>query len=244
MSESTPEFEDANLKLAVRRAAGGTKPNADLRAAVADLIRRETRGEGDDADEQDVPRVIARTGLRGGAARWFALAAALVLAVGGAALLLHRHHRLAEDAEYLAANRPLFDAMIRAQCDPAGRAAAAADLPVDDRDGLRKLLAQRLRRPVPVPDWAGKGWRLAAASVGSIANHRCAELCYENGGRKILFVSLPADAYSGHEGEEPEPYQYSVDGHPVAGFVRDGGLHCIIGAPDVPLSEVADLKVD
>ena len=155
---------------------------------------------------------------------------------------MHRHHRVAEDAEYLAANRPLFDAMIRAQRDPARR--AAVDLPVDDRDGLRKALAQRLSRPVPVPDWAGKGWRLAAASVGSIADHNCAELRYENGGRAILFVSRPAAAYSGHEGEEPEPYRYCVDGHAVAGFVRDGGLHCIVGDVDVPLSEVVDLKVD
>lgn len=236
MNESSPEFDDANLKLAVRLAASGTTADADLRSAVADLIRRETQ-----LDQQDVPLVIAKSGSRR-ATRWFALAAGLILAIGGTAFLMHRHHRLAEEAEYLAANRPLFDAMIRAQRDPASH--AAVTLPVDDRDGLRKALAQRLSRPVPVPDWAGKGWRLAAASVASIANHNCAELRYENGGRKILFVSLPAAAYTGHEGEEPEPYQYSVDGHPVAGFVRDGGLHCIVGDADVPLSEVVDLKVD
>ena len=36
-------------------------------------------------------------------------------------------------------------------------------------------------------------------------------------------VSLPASAYKGEEGEDPEPYEYTVDGHPLAGAVLARG---------------------
>jgi hypothetical protein len=60
----------------------------------------------------------------------------------------------------------------------------------------------------------------------------------------LLFVSLPAGAYKGDQGEDPEPYEYTVGGHVLAGFVRDGGLHCVIGGAGVTADEVGGLKVD
>jgi anti-sigma factor RsiW len=178
--------------------------------------------------------------------RWVASAAAILLVAslaGGYAW--HRHHEAEEREEYLAANLPLFRDMIRVHgggSDASGFAAVTS--PLDDRDALRKMLTEKVGRAVPVPDWRKKGWQLIAAGIGPIGRHAAAELRYQNAGRTILLVSLPATAYSGHEGEEPEPYEYKVDGHAIWGFVKDGGLHCAIGGPGVTSRDVADLKIE
>lgn len=236
MNGTLPEFEDPQLKAIVRRATlgGGGGATSELRDRVAGLVARETQA----APLRPVRPWRARLA-------WVAMAAAiLAVASVGAVYLWQRHHEAAEREEYLAANLPLFTDMIRehGRSDAAGFDALA--MPLDDRDGVRKSLAAKMGRSVPVPDWREKGWRLTRAGVGAVGKHAAAELRYENAGRAILLVSLPADAYSGHEGEEPEPYEYTVDGHPIAGFVKDGGLHCAIGGKGVTPRELADLKID
>jgi hypothetical protein len=231
MNETIPDFDDPNLRETVRRATGGARAAPDLRAAVESLVERETAGttRGPGSFRPAWPR------------RWIAAAAVLFVLFGtGATLWQRRLRHEHEEAEYLAANLPLFKEMIRA--GQAGGGAEAFD--VTDRVTLRRTLSARLGRAVPVPDLSTQGWRLSTATVGPIGPHRGARLSYENAGRTLSFVSLPARAYTAETGEEPEPYAYVVDDRVVAGFVRDGGLHCFIGGAGVTKDEVARLKVD
>jgi len=236
MNGTLPEFDDPQLKALVRRAGLGGGATPDLRDRIAGLIARETQGA-------PSPRVERRLRLN---FTWVAAAAAILMVVSlGGGYLWHRHHEAEEREEYLAANLPLFKDMIRAHgAAPDGPEIAAVASPLEDRNGLRKALAEKLGRAVPVPDWRQKGWQLIEAGIGPVGGHAAAELRYQNAGRTILLVSLPASAYSGHEGEEPEPYEYTIDGHEVWGFVKDGGLHCAVGGPGVTPGDVADLKIE
>jgi hypothetical protein len=241
MNTPAPEFDDPNLKATLRRLSAGVTADPPLRASVAELIARET---GYIESRADVAGTIGPA--KAGGRRFFrrAVAATLLIASGIAVgVAWHRHHQAEEAAEYLAANLPLFNQMV-ATCDaPAGDDGDA--LPVADHEQVKRALAAKLGRAVPVPDWTAQGWRLARVGVGKVGTHPAALLRYENAGRHVLFVSLPASAYSGEEGEEPAPYRYTVADHVVAGVVRDGGLHCVVcDCGKTPGDEVAKLKVD
>ena len=234
MNGILPEFDDPQLKVTLRRATAGAGATSELRDRMAGLIAREMGA--------DAPPVRSPWRIR---PAWIATAAAILLVASlGGGYLRHRHHEAEEREEYLAANLPLFNDMIRAHAGTAGSTPETLMVSLDDRDGVRKSLTTKLGRAVPVPDWRATGWRLAGAWVGIVGKHHAAQLRYENAGRSILFVSLPAAAYSGHEGEEPEPYEYTVGGHSIWGFVKDGGLHCVVGDRVMTPGEIAGLKVD
>lgn len=237
MNGTLPEFDDPQLKALVRRAGLGEGATPDLRDRIAGLIARET---------QAAPAPPRAERSRRINFTWMAAAAAILLLVSlGGGYVWHRHHEAEEREEYLAANLPLFKDMIRVQGGASNVSEfTAVASPLNDRDGLRKVLSEKLGRTVPVPDWRQKGWQLIGAGIGPVGGHAAAELRYQNAARTILVVSLPASAYSGHEGEEPEPYEYTVDGQEIWGFVKDGGLHCAVGGPGVTPGDVADLKIE
>ena len=236
MPETPNQFDDPNLKASVRRALGNGAPGAspELRRRIVDLIERETGG--------GVPLRLTPRPFRTRWMRWAVAALIALAATVAGGYLWHRHHEAEEREEYLAANLPLFNDMIRAADAPP---AANSELaPTADHDALRKLLESKLGRRVPVPDWRPRGWTLASATLSPVGKHSAALLCYHNAGRKVVLVSLPATAYKAEEGEEPEPYEYTVDGHPLAGFVKDGCLNCVVGDRSLTPSELAGLKVE
>jgi hypothetical protein len=236
MSDPTPEFDDPHLKATLRRALGGATADAGLQAAMAELVSRETRGGGGG------PAALPL--FKRPVVRWVAAAAVLLIVAGGGGVLWQRHLHEVEEAQSLAANLPLFHAMIDAQQSAGASGEQPLTATLDDRDALRNALSARLGRPVPAPDWRDKGWRLASAAVGRVGAHSAALLRYENGGRRILVVSLPAGAFVNHEDEEPHPYTYAVKGHTIVGFVKDGGLHCAVGDLSVAARELEQLKID
>jgi hypothetical protein len=86
-------------------------------------------------------------------------------------------------------------------------------------------------------------------TIGPVGERTAARLRYENvAGRALTLLSLPATAFkSDHrddEAEAGETYRYEVLGHAIAGSVRDGGLHCVIGGAGVTASDLAPLKLD
>jgi hypothetical protein len=240
MSHPPPEFDDPQLKASVRRAC--TRPaSTELRDRIAELVLRETAPA----------RRIARPGgtLRWALAAAAAAAALILLALTAGPTLLRDFRESGEQRAELAANLPLFHEMVRAHRAPA----PARPLPVTDRAALRASLSAELGRPVPVPDWRARGWHLASATMGPVGAHTAAHLRYENAGRTLLFLSLPATAYSepGHEHGDhhdhaagPEIYRFTVCNHAITGFVRDAGLHCTVGDRAATTAELAALKVD
>jgi hypothetical protein len=236
MSHPPPEFDDPQLKASVRRACT-RRASMELRDRIAELVLRETAPA----------RRIARPRRT---LRWALAAAALMLLAVTAAPALLRHYRESrEQRAELAANLPLFHEMVRAHRAPA----PANPFPTTDRAALRASLSAVLGRPVPVPDWRARGWHLASATIAPVGAHTAAQLRYQNAGRTLLFLSLPASAYTdpGHEhgdhhdhAAEPEIYRFTVCDHAITGFVRDAGLHCTVGDRAATTAELAALKVD
>src|SRR3954467_4395980 len=160
MNGTLPEFDDPQLKAMVRRASLGGGATSDLRDRIAGLITREAQ-----AVPAMRPGVANRWRLN---FTWIAAAAAILLVVSlGGGYAWHRHHEAEEREEYLAANLPLFKDMIRVHGGVPGETGfATVASPLDDRDGLRKVLTEKLGRTVPVPDWRQKGWQLIGAGIG------------------------------------------------------------------------------
>jgi anti-sigma factor RsiW len=246
MTQPPPDFDDPNLKTTVHRALIGQTADPALKSKISDLLARETSKTTQTRETTPSSIPIRRPILR------WTLAAAAILLVGVALPVLWRHHlEQRERDEEMAANLPVFQAMVETFNQPA---APAADLPVTDPAALRTTLSTKLGRPVPVPDWSAKGWRLTSATIAPVASHPAAQLRYENGNRKILFLSLAANAWKeADEGEEhaehkdhaePELYEYTLANHPIVGFTRDAGLHCTIGDTTFTAKDLISLKVN
>jgi hypothetical protein len=237
MNETLPEFDDPQLKETLRRAVGGTyAAEPGLRARVEALVARRPAA---DAPAADAP--AAARGWRP-PVRWAAAAVLTIGALTATTRLWQNHRHQKEHEEYFAANLPLLNAMTLAEESGTAGGTDQSALPVASREALRAELTSRLGRTVPVPDWRDKGWTLAAATVAPIGAHPAAQLRYENAGRRVLFVSLPANAYAS-DGDE-ERYEYVVNNHAIVGFVKDGGLHCTVGDRTVGGRELAGLKVN
>jgi hypothetical protein len=237
MAEELEQFDDPNLKAALRRAAGALPNRPDVRARIAALVESETRAASDGNGAVAPPlRIAPAAPRRLHPMRWLAAAAVLLIAVGSGFFLYQRHHEAEERAEYLQANNILLKDMIKAQQGAAGEVKPIT-VALTDRDAVQKSLSQTLGRNVLVPQWPN--WQLTAAGIGAIAGNQAAELTYKNGPQQILFVSLPAKAFTG--GDEDDKYQYQLSGHPIAGFIKGDSLNCVIGDSSVKLDTAAQL---
>jgi hypothetical protein len=166
-----------------------------------------------------------------------AVAAVFILAIGGVAVQMYRHHLAEEREEYLAANQSLFNAMVAVQtrgevfeplrATPGSPAALAQDLQT------------RLGRSVPVVDLADSGWTLRSVGISQIASHKAAHWQWVRGPQTLAVFSLPASAASGTE--ELDHYELVQEGHPLAGYVKDGSLNCVVADPSVSLEEAIRL---
>jgi len=244
MDPTPQQFDDPNLKVALKRAVGPAGASAELRNRVAGLVARESAATPMPTTTHastQTWRGSERSPIRLLPMRWLAVAACVLIAAGTAVVIYQRHHQANEQQEYLEANRTLFNDMIKTE-QGQGVAAEAVTVALTDREALQKALSARLGRSVPVPDWQPRGWTLASAAVGPVSGHPASQLRYTNGQRQLLLVCLPAQAMK--NGDEEDKYEYMVQGHPVAGFIKDQSLNCVIGDANSSLDEIVKLKDD
>jgi hypothetical protein len=166
--------------------------------------------------------------------RHLAVAASVVVAFLLGALTHSVAHKYAEAQEYLEANQNLFRGMIAAHEGKFARPEAMG--PLDDAVRLRQRLSERLAHEVPLPDLSAQGWALREAEVVQVQALPAARCVFSRGGSTLTLLSLPSAAFAG--AEEGGAYQTVVDGHPLAGFIHGGGVHCVVGDANTPLSDV------
>ena len=96
-------------------------------------------------------------------------------------------------------------------------------------------LSQAINRPVFVADLTKDGWTFEGAGVRSVGKFTAAQLFFTKGDEVVSIFSLPASAAP--DAVENSTYDTVFDGAPIAGFVRSGGLFCIVGtSPDGSLT--------
>jgi hypothetical protein len=175
---------------------------------------------------------------RGPVFRRLAVAASILAAFALGVVTHSVVHKYVEAREYLEANEKLFRGMIAAhqgQLDgPPERFGS-----LNDPARLRQLLANRLAHEVPLPDLSGQGWVLREAAVVQLQALPAARCVFSRGGSTLTLFSLPSGAFAG--AEEGGTYKTVVDGHPLAGFIRGGGVHCVVGDANTPLADVTPL---
>jgi len=234
MDEPSIQFDDPHLKAAIARVRGGHKARQDLvdkvRQSLAEAMDGEARHEG----------TVARSAWRIGPRpmlRRFAVAASVAAAFVLGVLTHRAAHKYAEAQEYLEANNGLFRAMIAAHQGTFSRPEAFG--PVGDPAVVRQRLAERLEHEVPLPDLSAQGWTLRDVAVVQVQALPAARCVFARGGSTLTLLSLPSAAFAG--AEDGDTYQTVVDGHPLAGFIRGGGVHCVVGDANTPLGDITPI---
>jgi len=234
MDDESIQFDDPNLKAAIARVRGGHRARPELVERVRESLQ-------DGLEDGPVAPLGAAAPLRIGRRpmlRHLAVAASIVVAFLLGVLTHSIAHKYAEAQEYLEANEKLFRAMIGAHEGKVGgrpEVFASALSPTQ----LRQQLAERLAHDVPVPDLTAQGWTLREAAVVQVQALPAARCVFARGGSTLTLLSLPSAAFVG--AEENSTYQTVVDGHPLAGFIRGGGVHCVVGDANTPLSDITPL---
>jgi hypothetical protein len=265
MAADETQFHDPELKAAVISARGGHTASPDLRAKVLQRMA-EVRTEldasggsngqptslsssqvplmrlaGTDADDAGSSLKMKQPARRPWYLRptFFAAAAAiLIVAIGGSSYYNHLQHEAEEREEYLENNRPLLLAMIDAfngKCDTDPNRQVIND--TSDPRALSQELTKRLGRDVPPVNM--KGWTVESISICQVGPAQAAHWHLNKNGRKMTVLSLPKQAFNI---EEYEDYDFKLNGHEIAGFLRHGSINCIVCDPAVGNREAIRLR--
>jgi anti-sigma factor RsiW len=254
MTQENVPFDDPGLKAAIRRLRGGHAASPELAQRVAAALAAAPDADSLPDDNSpphtdsppDPDATEAPTPLRP-AQRWvrrLAVAASVLLFVGAVGALLKVRHDRHEAEEYLGANAGLLREM--AEAHAAGMPSGPAVQVLSAADGsaaVRDRAAGRLSRYVPLPDLSPYGWTLSAAAVTPFGSSAAPAGRFEftgAGSRRLTLLSLPATAFTG--AEEGAEYQTTIQGCPIAGFVSQRGIHCIVGDPGTSVADVVALR--
>jgi hypothetical protein len=232
-------FDDPALKAALRRALDSSGAPSALR----DRIRAMAASEG--PPEQPIPSMrLAEVEKAEVADRpiplfrraWFmrfAAAAVLILGVGSLSYQIWQANRPPAYVAAYVVPPSLYKGMTVAHDE---RLAGSAT-PSDTTSDLAAVpaLSQTIQRPVFAAKLTDDGWKFEGAAVRDVGPFAAAQLFFSKGKASISVFSLPAAAVP--NARDDVTYDTVFNGHPIAGFVRQGGLFCIVGSsPDGSLT--------
>lgn len=228
MTTPLPPFEDPSLKSAIRDVAGGHRASAALREKAARAMAAQVVG----APAGESARRLV------GVKRWLAMAATIVVAVG-AAVAVEQWYSTSSWSRGGAGRvqaPTIWMVMASLHEGHCGEAQSAVASPLSDVKAIAAEASTKFNRRVPAPAFAG--WTLQAATYCSVGGHPGIQFRFQDNGRAITVVSLPQVAYGYQQTTE---YHTEAEGHQIAGFMKDGGLHCVIGDRGMPLADVQAL---
>lgn len=219
------EFDDPVLKSALKRACGGETAPPALRARVERAL----------AVEAAKVRPASRNAFDWRRSPLVGLAAAAMIIVSFGFLFM----RYQDDNPRLAQTLPndLAGEMTAAH-DAALAQAAHHNLPVpkDDLNQIRQTLKERLGHPVLVAS-LGPEWKFEGASVTKVGQRDAAQLLFTKGSETVSIISVAVETGGYYNPEEGAEYTQTFNNHPLAGVVKGGVVHCVIGSRDSTLSE-------
>ena len=239
-----PGLLEPELKAAVRRAWGSHAAPAELRQRVMSALAGEELLASDSptaatAPSADAPATVSPAFWRRRVFRWAAAAAAaLVLGVGLAAL--ERHTRMTP--AMAAAHSPALGGTFPTQL--AGALVRTHDgclrfhptdhhlfngAPKDDFPKIAQAMSARLNHPV-IAVSLGDGWAFHGAAICPVGDLKSAHLIYAHDDAAISVFSLPASVALS-SCPDHQNCEAAVNGHPMAGFVENGGFFCIVATP-------------
>jgi hypothetical protein len=193
------EFNDPELKDAVKRAWGGQTAPAELREAVSDALARPAR------------RISAG---------W--MAAAVLMAVGVGAFVYQRATAMA--AFPLAIAEPMTQTHDR--CCKKNDHHFVPKQFTGQMALTGQWLSGQAHVPVLAVD-VGDGWNYCGAGPCHVGGLASGHLLFKRGTQELSIFSIPAVDFQ--LGGEDQRFAGDFNGHVMAGFTRGGGLYCVIG---------------
>jgi hypothetical protein len=225
MSEQSPSsFDDPVLKSALKRAVGPEAAPPALRTRVERALQSEAMA----------PLKRARpAGWRNSPLVGLAAAAMLIIGIG----LIYTSVMRTDDGRLKELPAQMAMDMAAAH-DRALVNAALHELkaPKEDLAAVRSELKAKLEHPVLVAS-LGNDWDFQGARVATVGSTPASELVFKNktSGDTVSVFSIPGRAY--YATEEGLEYEQVADGHPIAGFVRKGIVHCLVGSKGSKIDE-------
>jgi hypothetical protein len=242
MEPPVPDFNDPALKTALRRALPKDRAPESLRQRIAALASSQSAAN-------SAPAPTMRLAGQASSAlaepksiplfrrQWFRLAAAAVFAIAAVLTAIFIQNRGdTASPEYAIANSVYKGMVAVHEQRKSGTTSADTITTLASAAQLSKILG----RPVFAPDLAKDGWTFQGGAVRNVGSLPSAQLFFTRGKATLSVLSLPASAAS--KAKDGSTYDISFQGTPIAGFVKQGGLFCIVGqGDDQPLS-TADVK--
>jgi hypothetical protein len=240
LDSQVPQFEDPALKAAVCRCFASECASSALRERIARSLAAEhvaaehpsarpatgaMRINPASAEPATLPTLLPG----------FAMAAAMVLAIGGLAFILSNSPR----------NVPApFQVAAVARHDGCCQAADHHMQPVPQASYamMGKFLRQELNHPVLAADLTKDGWSFSGAAICPVGGVSAAHLLFRKGQESLSVFSLPASAVSAMaDGQVYEAR--TADGHTVVARSQDGAVYCLVGrgSQDVSVDQLDDL---
>jgi hypothetical protein len=236
-----PSFDDPALKAALRRALDSETAPTSLRDRIRAIAAEEPERpvlSYTAAAPEPAPTAAADTGdrpiplFRRSPLFRLAAAAIVIIGIGSLAFQVWNTSRPAAPSGYVL-QPSLFKAMIATHSARATGAEQSPDTAKTLADAAK--LSQTTNRPVLVADLTKDGWTFDGAGVRGVGQFTAAQLFFTKGNAAISVLSLPASAAP--NAVENSTYDTVFNGAPIAGFVKNGGLFCIVGSsPDGSLS--------
>jgi hypothetical protein len=162
----------------------------------------------------------------------FAAAAILIVGIGSLAFQIWNTTRPPASSAYVFPVS-LFKGMVATHTARASGAEASPDAVKSLADAAK--LSQTTNRPVLVADLTKDGWTFDGAAVRAVGQFTAAQLFFTKGNAAVSVFSLPASAVP--NAADNSTYDTVFNGAPIAGFVKNGGLFCIVGSsPDGSLT--------
>lgn len=217
-----PPFDDPALKAALRRSLGMERAPASL----MERIRASAAGE----QERVIP-LFRRPFFRQ------AIAAVLLVGLSVALVIVWRSNRKDPYAEAYAIPNSLYKAMVNQHEERGAQV---------EKDAVTQLasatqLAKQLGRGILAPDLTQDGWTFEGGAIRTWASGQVAQLYFSKGQARISVLSMPASVAA--SAKEGYTYQTTFSGTPIAGVVKEGGLHCLIGSDQGQSLNAGDLSV-
>lgn len=216
-----PPFDDPALKAALRRSLGVERAPA----ALLERVRAAAGGE----QERVIP-LFRRPFFHQ------AIAAVLLVGLSVALVMVWRSNRKDPYNEAYAIPNSLYKAMVTQH---EARAAQAEKDTVTQLASVTQL-AKQLGRGILAPDLTKDGWTFEGGAVRTWASGQVAQLYFSKGESRISVLSMPASVAKG--AKEGYTYQTTFSGTPIAGVVKEGGLHCLIGSDKAQSINAGDLS--